>query len=80
MKNPTDNPPFSYLVKVGNVSANPVDIHLEADKDELQALAENLGRDLGRRFPRRSADRMMEEGWHPRGRAGCGQASCRAAL
>jgi uncharacterized metal-binding protein YceD (DUF177 family) len=40
MKNSTENTPFSYLVKVGNVSANPVDVHLEADKQELQALAE----------------------------------------
>jgi hypothetical protein len=40
MKNSTEDTPFSYLVKVGHVSANPVDVHLEADKKELQALAE----------------------------------------
>ena len=30
MKNSNEDTPFSYLVKVGNVSANPVDVHLEA--------------------------------------------------
>ncbi len=43
MKNSNEDTPFSYLVKVGNVSANPVDVHLEADKDELRALAETWG-------------------------------------
>lgn len=31
--------PFSYPVKVGNISVNPVEVHLEADKNELEALA-----------------------------------------
>ncbi len=35
-----DEVPFSYLVKVGHISANPVDVHLEADARELKALAE----------------------------------------
>ncbi|WP_313615403.1 DUF177 domain-containing protein [Agrobacterium sp.] len=34
-----DDVPFSYPVKVGHISANPVRIALEADKDELKALA-----------------------------------------
>ncbi len=38
--------PFSYLVKVGHISANPVEVHLEADKRELQALAEDAGMSL----------------------------------
>jgi uncharacterized metal-binding protein YceD (DUF177 family) len=40
MKKPPKERPFSYLVKVGHISANPVDVHLEADKAELQGLAE----------------------------------------
>ncbi|MBB4570139.1 YceD family protein [Rhizobium leucaenae] len=40
MKRPnSDETPFSYLVKVGHISANPVDVHLEADKRELVGLA-----------------------------------------
>jgi uncharacterized metal-binding protein YceD (DUF177 family) len=31
--------PFSYLVKVGHISANPVDVHVEADASERQGLA-----------------------------------------
>jgi uncharacterized metal-binding protein YceD (DUF177 family) len=31
--------PFSYPVKVGHISANPVDVHIEADKSELEDLA-----------------------------------------
>ena len=31
--------PFSYPVKVGHISANPVDVHLEADDTELKGLA-----------------------------------------
>ncbi|HEY0120252.1 MAG TPA: DUF177 domain-containing protein, partial [Rhizobium sp.] len=31
--------PFSYPVKVGHISANPVEVHLEADKAELEGLA-----------------------------------------
>jgi uncharacterized metal-binding protein YceD (DUF177 family) len=31
--------PFSYPVKVGHISANPVDVHMEADGNELKALA-----------------------------------------
>ncbi|MCO6177835.1 DUF177 domain-containing protein [Ciceribacter sp. RN22] len=45
---------FSYLVKVGHVSANPVQVHVEADERERRALAalwnveavESLGADL----------------------------------
>lgn len=33
-------PPFSYLVKVGHVSANPVTVRLSADVEERGALAE----------------------------------------
>lgn len=36
---PVSAPPFSYLVKVGHISANPVTVHLEADAQERQALA-----------------------------------------
>lgn len=32
--------PFSFPVKVGNISANPVQVHLEADDKECAALAE----------------------------------------
>lgn len=34
-----DDVPFSYPVKVGHISANPVRIGLEADAEELKALA-----------------------------------------
>lgn len=33
-------PPFSYPVKVGHVSANPIKVHLSADENERKALAE----------------------------------------
>ncbi len=42
MKSPhaaNDDAPFSYLVKVGHISANPVRIGLEASPEELAALA-----------------------------------------
>jgi uncharacterized metal-binding protein YceD (DUF177 family) len=39
MKNRKDDVPFSYLVKVGNISANAVEVRLEADERELKALA-----------------------------------------
>lgn len=32
--------PFSYLVKVGHISANPVQVRLEADREECAALAD----------------------------------------
>lgn len=35
-----DEVPFSYLVKVGHISANAVTVKLEADTSELAALAE----------------------------------------
>ncbi len=35
----SDEMPFSYPVKVGHVSANPVEVHLEADGRELAGLA-----------------------------------------
>jgi len=35
-----EKPPFSYLVKVGHISANPVTVTLEANARELAALAE----------------------------------------
>ncbi|KQV82048.1 DUF177 domain-containing protein [Rhizobium sp. Root1220] len=41
MKNSRDDVPFSYLVKVGHISANPVEVHVEADKKELEALAKS---------------------------------------
>lgn len=40
MKNDRDAVPFSYRVKVGHISANPVEVHIEADASELKALAE----------------------------------------
>ncbi|ANL71575.1 hypothetical protein AMC83_CH01563 [Rhizobium phaseoli] len=40
MKNDRDDVPFSYRVKVGHISANPVEVHIEADAGELKALAE----------------------------------------
>jgi hypothetical protein len=33
-------PPFSYPVKVGHVSHNPIEVHVEADERERKALAE----------------------------------------
>lgn len=40
MKKPVkDEVPFSYDVKVGHISANPVTVHLEADADERLGLA-----------------------------------------
>ena len=40
MKRPnSDETPFSYSVKVGHISANPVEVHLEADSRELAGLA-----------------------------------------
>ena len=36
----TAKPPFSYPVRVGHVSANPVTVHIEAGPAELKALAE----------------------------------------
>ncbi len=36
----SERPPFSYLVKVGQISHNPVELHLEADAQERQALAD----------------------------------------
>ncbi|ANL40014.1 UNVERIFIED_ORG: uncharacterized metal-binding protein YceD (DUF177 family) [Rhizobium esperanzae] len=41
MKNDRDDVPFSYRVKVGHISANPVEVHIEADAGELKALAES---------------------------------------
>lgn len=41
MKQRNDGVPFSYLVKVGHISANPVEVRLEADARELEALAES---------------------------------------
>src|SRR5689334_23340123 len=41
MKHQDDAIPFSYLVKVGHVSANPVEVRLEADEKERKALAES---------------------------------------
>ncbi|MCJ8519261.1 uncharacterized metal-binding protein YceD (DUF177 family) [Pseudorhizobium tarimense] len=35
-----EKPPFSYPVKVGNISANAVTVHVEADPTELKGLAE----------------------------------------
>lgn len=34
-----DDIPFSYLVKVGHISANPVEVKIVADADECRALA-----------------------------------------
>ncbi|MBO3759780.1 DUF177 domain-containing protein [Ciceribacter sp. L1K22] len=36
---PHDRAPFSYLVKVGHISANPVQVRVEADERERNALA-----------------------------------------
>lgn len=35
-----NEPPFSYIVKVGNVSANPAEVRLHADPQELKGLAD----------------------------------------
>ena len=35
-----DDVPFSYLVKVGHISANPVEVTLSADAEERAGLAE----------------------------------------
>lgn len=35
-----EKPPFSYEVKVGHVSHNPLEVHVEADERERRALAE----------------------------------------
>lgn len=34
-----DDVPFSYPVKVGHISANPVEVHIEADEEERAGLA-----------------------------------------
>jgi hypothetical protein len=36
---PEDRPPFTYMVKVGHISHNPVEVHLEADDRERAELA-----------------------------------------
>lgn len=36
---PEEKPPFSFMVKVGQVSHNPLEVHLEADERERAALA-----------------------------------------
>lgn len=36
----SDRPPFSYLVKVGHISANPVTVRIEADARDRDGLAE----------------------------------------
>ncbi|MGR9168836.1 YceD family protein [Rhizobium sp. KDH_Rht_773_N] len=41
MKKDPSAVPFSYPVKVGHISANPVEVRVSADKDELKALAES---------------------------------------
>ena len=38
--NTAEKPPFSYLVKVGNISANPVTVKVVADERERRELAE----------------------------------------
>ena len=38
--NPADKPPFSYPVKVGHISANPVTVTVEASGRELKDVAE----------------------------------------
>jgi uncharacterized metal-binding protein YceD (DUF177 family) len=35
----SEKPPFSYAVKVGHVSHNPIEVHVEADDRERKALA-----------------------------------------
>lgn len=37
--NMSEKPPFSYLVKVGHVSHNPIEVHVEADERERLGLA-----------------------------------------
>jgi uncharacterized metal-binding protein YceD (DUF177 family) len=39
MKKEPGETPFSYPVKVGHISANPVEVRLAADKQELEGLA-----------------------------------------
>ena len=38
-KSNKDDVPFSYPVKVGHISANPVEVHVEADVEERAGLA-----------------------------------------
>jgi uncharacterized metal-binding protein YceD (DUF177 family) len=39
-RNVSDKPPFSHLVKVSQISHNPIEIHIEADEPQREALAE----------------------------------------
>jgi uncharacterized metal-binding protein YceD (DUF177 family) len=39
MSSTDDRPPFSYAVKVGHVSHNPLEVHVDADDREREALA-----------------------------------------
>ncbi|MBP1850676.1 YceD family protein [Rhizobium halophytocola] len=38
-KSPSADVPFSYAVKIGHISANPVQVRLEADEQEREGLA-----------------------------------------
>jgi len=38
-----EKPPFTYMVKVGHISHNPLEVHLEADERERAALAKLWG-------------------------------------
>jgi len=38
-REPVDRPPFSYRVRVGHVSHNPIEVRIEADERERAALA-----------------------------------------
>jgi uncharacterized metal-binding protein YceD (DUF177 family) len=40
MSKTSTDAPFSYRVKVGHVSHNPIEVHVEADARELKALAD----------------------------------------
>ncbi|EPE99241.1 YceD family protein [Rhizobium grahamii] len=41
MRSKRDDVPFSYLVNVGHISTNPVEVRLEADKRELEDIAKS---------------------------------------
>ncbi|MDI7861018.1 DUF177 domain-containing protein [Rhizobiaceae bacterium n13] len=62
-------PPFSYLLKVGHISANPVTVRLEADKREREALARLWGvQSVGDLHAELQVNRWKKDGIRMRGR------------
>lgn len=58
-----DDLPFSYPVKVGHISANPVRIGLEASAEELKALAKFWDVVSVEYLKAEPAGFPLEEGW-----------------